>query len=189
MTTTAPSLTTQTSLVALLGRVQPGDEHPWSVEFAWLRENHYPQVRALVDSIRAHGITTPIQVGPDGRIWDGHYRIYAAFLLGLDDVPATYITADDHDTEGEGEEPEPATVAPTRPTPEHLRATREYLGLTHTALANVLGVRERTVRAWESGRDAIPYRVANELADIARERVEEIEHLMVFLPESSQDSV
>lgn len=81
------------------------------------------------------------------------------------------------------------TADPDRISGGRLRHIRTVLGLSGQDLAGRLHVRPDTIRRWESGRDAIPYRVANELADIARERVEEIEHLMVFLPESSQDSV
>lgn len=44
-----------------------------------------------------------------------------------------------------------------------LKARREYLGLTLDAAALMLGVRQDTLRRWESGRDPIPYRVPAEL--------------------------
>ncbi len=54
----------------------------------------------------------------------------------------------------------------TRITPEELRARREFLGLTGEALADALGVRHDTVRAWESGKDPVPHRVPAEVAAI-----------------------
>lgn len=40
--------------------------------------------------------------------------------------------------------------------PAEFRAVREYLGLTHEWVAAGLGVTDRTVRSWESGRHPIP---------------------------------
>lgn len=47
-------------------------------------------------------------------------------------------------------------------------ATRHLLGLTMADMAEALGVNERTVRAWESGRDPIPYRLPRELDTLKR---------------------
>lgn len=47
-----------------------------------------------------------------------------------------------------------------------LRVRRERLGLTMQTLANVLHVREDTVRKWEHGQDPIPPGITIELADI-----------------------
>lgn len=44
-----------------------------------------------------------------------------------------------------------------------LQTVREYLGLTGDALAGILGVQPRTLRAWERGRDPIPYRLREEV--------------------------
>lgn len=49
-------------------------------------------------------------------------------------------------------------------TGAELAVWRHLLGLTVDELAEVLGVNERTARAWESGRDPIPARVSDELA-------------------------
>lgn len=53
-----------------------------------------------------------------------------------------------------------------RMTGGELQTVREYLGLTGDALAAILGVNPRTVRAWESGRDPIPERVRGEVEQI-----------------------
>lgn len=49
-----------------------------------------------------------------------------------------------------------------------LKARREYLGLTLDAAALLLGVRQDTLRRWESGREPIPYRVPDELGTAER---------------------
>lgn len=41
----------------------------------------------FVESVRADGIQEPVSLGPDGRVWDGHHRVCAAIVLGLDAVP------------------------------------------------------------------------------------------------------
>lgn len=61
--------------------------------------------------------------------------------------------------------------SPTSPTtafipPHELRARREYLGLTYDAFATALGVRSDTARRWETGRDRIPGRVPQEIAEL-----------------------
>lgn len=55
-----------------------------------------------------------------------------------------------------------------RMDPGELQMVREALGLTTRHLAAMLGVRDDTVRKWESGHGPIPHRV--------REEVEQIEH-------------
>lgn len=47
-------------------------------------------------------------------------------------------------------------------------AVRRLLGLSAAELAEALSVNERTVRAWESGRDPIPYRLPRELDALRR---------------------
>jgi len=43
-----------------------------------------------------------------------------------------------------------------RMTPAELRVVREFLGLSSAALAEILGVSDRTVRHWEAGKHPIP---------------------------------
>lgn len=46
-----------------------------------------------------HGISQPVCLGPDGRVWDGHHRIVAARRLGLDSLPVEVFTDDPSDPE------------------------------------------------------------------------------------------
>lgn len=63
-------------------------DHTWQTE---LRDmwgpNHRKTTLALMDDILANGITTPIHIGDDGRLWDGHHRIAVAIALGIDSIP------------------------------------------------------------------------------------------------------
>lgn len=54
-------------------------------------------------------------------------------------------------------------------TGAELAVWRHLLGLTIDDLAAVLGVNERTARAWESGRDPVPARVPDEVAALGAE--------------------
>ena len=74
-------------LAQVLATYRDGDEHGWATEFAWLRSHHAEQIEALASSIREVGMHSPILLGSDGRIWDGHHRLCVADSLGLDDVP------------------------------------------------------------------------------------------------------
>lgn len=53
--------------------------------------------------------------------------------------------------------------------PAELKTTREHLGLSDTALADILGVSSRTVRHWEEGRYPIPAGLAATLTAIEDE--------------------
>lgn len=55
---------------------------------------------------------------------------------------------------------------PARMDPAELQSIREYLGLSASHLAGILGVRNDTLRRWESGREPIPFRVREELEQI-----------------------
>ena len=46
----------------------------------------------LETQIRRNGIWPPILLGDDGRVWDGHHRIVAAWRLGIVEVPVEYGT-------------------------------------------------------------------------------------------------
>lgn len=74
----------------LLATVRDGDEHGWPAEFEYLRLNHGARIRALIGSVLRTGIRSPILIGSDGRIWDGHHRIYAAHVLGIRQIPVQY---------------------------------------------------------------------------------------------------
>jgi len=53
-----------------------------------------------------------------------------------------------------------------RMTGAELQVVREWLGLTIEALAGMLQVNPRTIRSWEAGRDPIPERIRDEIAEI-----------------------
>lgn len=75
----------------LLKQYRDGDEIGWQNEFdeLWSREPGY--MDHLCDSINRCGITIPILLGDDGRVWDGHHRLAAAQMLGLETVPVERV--------------------------------------------------------------------------------------------------
>lgn len=44
----------------------------------------------LLFDIGREGVKNPILLGSDGRVWDGHHRIVAARLFGLNAVPCEF---------------------------------------------------------------------------------------------------
>lgn len=74
----------------LMRHYTPGDGHSWSDEIDWLTDNHLLRLYCLSRNIKKHGIREPILLGDDGRVWDGHHRIAAAYQLGLQEVPVQY---------------------------------------------------------------------------------------------------
>jgi len=81
------------SLSALLQVFEDGDEHGWHAEFDDLWHREGPAMDALSASIHKNGMQTPILLGSDGRVWDGHHRLAAAFRLGLSAVPVEFAVA------------------------------------------------------------------------------------------------
>jgi hypothetical protein len=77
-------------LADLLRDYTPGDGHSWDDEMQWLKENHNGRLALLTLNILAHGIREPILLGNDGRVWDGHHRIYVAHQLKIQEVPVEY---------------------------------------------------------------------------------------------------
>lgn len=77
-------------LALLLTEFRDGDEHGWDVEFEYLRTHHGSKIRDLIGSVLRTGIRRPILIGDDGRVWDGHHRLYAAHTLGFKQVPVEY---------------------------------------------------------------------------------------------------
>lgn len=71
----------------IMARWRPGSyEAPWT----WLdeaREIAGPYQDALTEYIKEHGIPGRICLGNDGRVWDGHHRLVAAYQLGDLEVP------------------------------------------------------------------------------------------------------
>lgn len=44
----------------------------------------------LISDIAANGVTTPLMLGDDGRVWDGHHRLFVARLLGIEVLTVEY---------------------------------------------------------------------------------------------------
>lgn len=76
-----------------------------------------------------------------------------------------------------------------RMDPQELRTIREYLGLTADALAGILSVRPDTVHKWERGKDPIPLRVNEEVADIERLTAEAVGQLVAMLQDAPDPAV
>jgi len=70
-----------------------------------------------------------------------------------------------------------------------LQTVREYLGLTHDALAGILGVNPRTLRSWESGRDRIPERVREEVEQIESDTAAAVGELVAALGDMREPAV
>lgn len=66
-----------------------GDENGWEIELAYLWKVRRPQLLNLMDSVLAEGFREPIDLGCDGRVWDGHHRIAVALALGIS-LPVHY---------------------------------------------------------------------------------------------------
>jgi len=66
-----------------------GDEIGWDAEFEWLEKYDAPRLASLRRDIAANGIREPVLLGTDGRVWDGHHRIYCAHVLGINMIPTT----------------------------------------------------------------------------------------------------
>lgn len=76
----------------------------------------------------------------------------------------------------------------TRMPSAELQTVREYLGLTLDALAHLLTVNPRTVRAWESGRDLIPTRIREEVEAIEDYTARVVAHVVTEL-DDTQDAI
>ena len=70
-------------------RLAPAALKPW----AWNARTHSrAQVRALAESIRTFGFTSPVLIDDDNTILAGHVRVAAARLIGLEAVPCLRLT-------------------------------------------------------------------------------------------------
>ena len=84
-------------LAQIMTRYRPGSQDwSWQVEMLdMFSPTHFDQTVQLIHSIRKDGILEPIALGNDGRIWDGHHRITAAYVLGLKTIPTIECGGDD----------------------------------------------------------------------------------------------
>ncbi|MGW5711629.1 hypothetical protein [Streptomyces olivaceus] len=77
-------------LVRVLAEVRCGSrDWTWDEEWADLDRRHAETgyLAKLEQQIRENGITMPVLVGSDGRLWDGHHRLRIAARLGIGYVP------------------------------------------------------------------------------------------------------
>lgn len=94
-------------LKRVLAEVRCGSEDwTWEEEWADLDRRHADTgyLTKLEEVIRENGITMPVLVGSDGRLWDGHHRLRLAVRLGIGYVPVEVVP--------------PAAEAPTTTEPE-----------------------------------------------------------------------
>lgn len=83
-------------ITELMQTVRPGSyDRPWS----WLDEarwlwTHQPGIMAnLVQSILADGQQEPVKAGFDGRMWDGHHRVFALLAAGESMIDVEFVGA------------------------------------------------------------------------------------------------
>jgi hypothetical protein len=77
-------------LTRVLTEVRCGSQDwSWEEEWADLDRRHAETgyLDTLEQQIREHGITMPVLIGSDGRLWDGHHRLRLAVRLGIPYVP------------------------------------------------------------------------------------------------------
>jgi hypothetical protein len=65
----------------------------WDEEWADLDARHAATgyLDTLEQQIRENGITMPVLIGNDGRLWDGHHRLRIAVRLGIPYVPVEVV--------------------------------------------------------------------------------------------------
>lgn len=70
---------------------------PSSGDWGWREEANQslqePHALTLWDDIEANGITNPVLLGSDGRVWDGHRRIVIAGEVGVE-IPYEIVEGD-----------------------------------------------------------------------------------------------
>lgn len=77
-------------LARILTEVRCGSQDwTWDEEWADLDRRHAETgyLDKLTEDIRTNGITMPVLIGTDGRLWDGHHRLRIAVRLGIGYVP------------------------------------------------------------------------------------------------------
>ncbi|MBE4790267.1 ParB N-terminal domain-containing protein [Streptomyces caniscabiei] len=96
-------------LKRILTEVRCGSEDwPWEEEWADLARRHAETgyLDRLADQISENGITMPVLIGSDGRLWDGHHRLCVAVRLGIGYVPVEIVTSHSE---------QPGPVVPAQP--------------------------------------------------------------------------
>lgn len=74
----------------VMDMVKPGSGLTWTHELQelWTEDRH--DTLLLLQHVVGEGISEPIIIGPDGRLWDGHHRLAVALALHIT-VPARII--------------------------------------------------------------------------------------------------
>lgn len=68
----------------------------WHTEFRLIAHDHVsPGRHILVARLHRMGIQEPILLGRDGRVWDGHYRLWWATHTFVECVPVEVLPWDD----------------------------------------------------------------------------------------------
>lgn len=91
-------------LRAVLDVFQDGDRTGWNDEFNRLWREQPDYMAELTEKIRKNGITLPILLGTDGRVWDGHHRLAVAQRLRYATVPVEF--AGEHEPPNTGDSDE-----------------------------------------------------------------------------------
>lgn len=78
----------------------------WEEEWASLDRRHAETgyLEKLEKRIKEEGITMPVLIGSDGRLWDGHHRLRIAVRLGIQEIPVEIVEP--------SPEPAPARMGP-----------------------------------------------------------------------------
>jgi ParB-like chromosome segregation protein Spo0J len=83
----------------VLAEVQCGSQDwSWEAEWADLDQRHAASgyLDRLEQQIRTNGITLPLLIGSDGRLWDGHHRLRLAVKIGIGYVPVELTIPHNH---------------------------------------------------------------------------------------------
>ncbi len=76
----------------VLAEIQPGDQDwSWQSQFRWLEEARQDRLTDLTTEILTEGLERPLVLGPDGRLWDGHHRLYVLYHQGYRYVPVEIL--------------------------------------------------------------------------------------------------
>ena len=81
----------------ILAEVRCGSKDwPWEDEWADLARRHAETgyLDRLAEQIAENGITMPVLIGSDGRLWDGHHRLCVAVRLGIGYVPVEIVPSE-----------------------------------------------------------------------------------------------
>lgn len=66
-----------------LAWTEPGDQDwSWRSQFRWLVQHHAEKLAELRQDIAWRGQQKAVEVGPDGRLWNGHHRVWCIVELG-----------------------------------------------------------------------------------------------------------